>query len=182
MKTRIFVFDEQGGHAHTVESDDVAAHLAAIGMEYERWAVRPLAADAEQAAVLSAYGEEVQRLSNKYGYRSVDVVRIHPEAPHRAEARAKFLAEHIHEDDETRFFVEGSGIFYVRANAQVHAIFCTAGDLLRVPAGVTHWFDMGTAPMFCAIRLFTTPNGWEAKFTGDPISTRIPPYDALATA
>jgi 1,2-dihydroxy-3-keto-5-methylthiopentene dioxygenase len=59
-------------------------------------------------------------------------------------------------------------------------VFCTAGDLLRVPAGTKHWFDMGSAPLFCAIRLFTTPDGWQASFTGDAISERVPTYDALA--
>ncbi|RZM07821.1 MAG: hypothetical protein EOP67_72695, partial [Sphingomonas sp.] len=44
--------------------------------------------------------------------------------------------------------------------------------------GTRHWFDMGPAPRFTAIRLFAEPDGWVARFTGDPIargSPRRPP-------
>jgi 1,2-dihydroxy-3-keto-5-methylthiopentene dioxygenase len=45
-----------------------------------------------------------------------------------------------------------------------------------VPAGTRHWFDMGPAPRFTAIRLFTTPAGWVANFTGTPIARNFPSY------
>jgi 1,2-dihydroxy-3-keto-5-methylthiopentene dioxygenase len=181
MVTRIFVFDGVSAHRRdVVEGDAVTHHLATLGVDHERWPVRPLAADADPAAVLAAYGAEVERLTARHGYRSVDVVRMQPDNPNREAARAKFLDEHLHDDDETRFFVEGSGIFYLHVDGAVHAVLCTAGDLLRVPAGTLHWFDMGTAPHFCAIRLFSRPDGWQASFTGDPISERIPYYDTLA--
>lgn len=175
MVTRIFVYDAASGALlRTVEA--VGEHLARHGVDYERWPVRA----AED--VLAEYAPEVQRLSARHGYQSVDVVRMQPDHPNREAARAKFLNEHVHDDDETRFFVEGSGVFYLHLGDEVHAVFCTAGDLLRVPAGTKHWFDMGTAPLFCAIRLFTTPDGWQANFTGDAISSRLPTYDALARA
>jgi len=49
--------------------------------------------------------------------------------------------------------------------------------LISVPARTTHWFDMGSAPDFKAIRLFTTDNGWVAEFTGSDISTKFPDLD-----
>ncbi|WP_445623245.1 hypothetical protein [Lactiplantibacillus plantarum] len=47
-------------------------------------------------------------------------------------------------------------------------------DLISVPAGVPHWFDMGSAPAFTCIRLFNDPAGWVAQFTGDDIAARFP--------
>ena len=97
--------------------------------------------------------------------------------------RAKFLAEHIHEDDEVRFFVEGQGAFYLRVGGKVYRTVCAAGDLISVPKNTTHWFDAGDKPFFCAIRLFTTPDGWVAKFTGDEIAKSFPEFvnpDTLA--
>ena len=90
--------------------------------------------------------------------------------------RAKFLSEHVHDDDEVRFFVEGSGLFYFRSNDRVSALECSAGDLIVLPAGLRHWFDTGERPFFTAIRLFTRPDGWVARFTGDPIADSIPLY------
>ncbi|RYD95627.1 MAG: cupin, partial [Sphingomonadales bacterium] len=77
-------------------------------------------------------------------------------------------------------FVEGSGMFYLPAGGRVHLLLCAAGDLIKVPSGLKHWFDMGPAPRFCAIRLFTTPDGWVAKFTGEPIAHQFPRYQAEA--
>ena len=81
-------------------------------------------------------------------------------------------------EDEVRFFVEGSGMFYLHANEKVHMLLCEAGDMISVPAGLKHWFDMGPQPRFAAIRLFTTPEGWVAKFTGDAIAQSFPRYEA----
>jgi 1,2-dihydroxy-3-keto-5-methylthiopentene dioxygenase len=53
-------------------------------------------------------------------------------------------------------------------------MLCTTGDLISVPAGMKHWFDMGAAPRFTAIRLFVNPDGWVARFTGDVIADRFP--------
>lgn len=178
--TRIFVFE--GTTRREVAGDAVAVHLAGIGVGYERWPTRPLASDAGPPEVLEAYAPEVERLKARHGYQSVDVVRMTPDHPDRAAARAKFRDEHTHDDDETRFFVEGSGVFYLRLGDAVHAVLCRGGDLLRVPAGTRHWFDMGTRPSFCAIRLFSRPDGWVATFTGDPIARSIPEYEALAGA
>ncbi|MCC6918227.1 MAG: cupin domain-containing protein [Alphaproteobacteria bacterium] len=159
------------------DPDRIAEELAKIGVQFERWdAAVPLGAGADQAAVLEAYKADVARLSTAHGYQSVDVVRMKPDHPDRAAMRAKFLAEHIHEDDEVRFFVEGQGAFYLRVGGKVYRTVCVAGDLISVPKNTTHWFDAGDRPLFCAIRLFTTSEGWVAKFTGDKIAESFPEF------
>ncbi|MDR7307421.1 cupin domain-containing protein [Rhodoferax saidenbachensis] len=161
--------------------DLVIAHtLAQAGIQFERWAVRTLPADADSAAVLSAYAPEIERLKASKGYTTVDVARITPEHPDRAAMRQKFIEEHTHADDEVRFFVEGAGAFYLHLGDTVLQVLCEAGDLISVPAGTRHWFDMGPAPRFTAIRLFVSPDGWVGHFTGDPLSAAIPRLDAVA--
>ncbi|WYX20857.1 hypothetical protein WJ973_06740 [Achromobacter xylosoxidans] len=73
-----------------------------------------------------------------------------------------------------RFFVAGSGLFTLHAAGRVYAVLCEQDDLISVPAGLPHWFDMGSAPAFTCIRLFNDPAGWVARFTGDEIATRFP--------
>lgn len=154
--------------------DAIRDAVAPAGVGLERWvASARLAADADQAAVLSAYADDIARLQARGGYQSVDVVRMTPDYPDRVAMRAKFLAEHVHDDDEVRFFVEGSGLFFIRHEGRVFELECTAGDLIVLPAGTLHWFDAGEAPRFAAIRLFTTPDGWVARFTGDPIAEAV---------
>ncbi|MBB5138403.1 1,2-dihydroxy-3-keto-5-methylthiopentene dioxygenase [Thermocatellispora tengchongensis] len=169
----------------TEDPAEIEAALKEIGVRLRHWeVVDGLGDDAGQEEVLEVYRDEVARIVAEEGYTFVDVAQLHPDDspdwPERAAAaRAKFLDEHTHDDDEVRFFVSGSGIFYLHVAGKVHAVLCEAGDLLSVPARTTHWFDMGTSPDFTAIRFFHDDDGWVGDFTGDPIASRIPDYDTI---
>ncbi|MDH5231164.1 MAG: cupin [Gammaproteobacteria bacterium] len=173
-------FDENG----IVQADAIrdGAQIASVlkqqSVLFERWdASEVLAADADQDAVLSAYNTSVQKLKSNYDIQSMDVVAIRPDNPQKAEFRQKFLAEHTHADFEIRFFVEGSGLFYLHIENKVYLILCEQGDLISVPANTTHWFDMGVNPNFKCIRLFTTDEGWVGNFTGNDIAKKFPSMD-----
>lgn len=180
--TRLTLYSDTAPFAAATAIEDhasIVAALAPTGVQLERWPAA-LGDDRSDAAILARFAGEIDRLKARGGYRSCDVVRLTPDHPQRAEFRSKFLSEHVHDDDEVRFFVEGSGLFYIRSGAVVHALECTAGDLIALPAGTRHWFDTGERPSFTAIRLFTTPDGWVARFTGDPIAESIPLYAGAA--
>lgn len=162
---------------HSFES--MRDELAAIGVEFERWtATKQLDPQATQDEVIEAYRDSIDRLMKKYGFKSVDVISMHASHPKKDEMRDKFLHEHTHADFEVRFFVEGRGLFNIRKNGKVYAMLCERGDLLSVPAGTTHWFDMGPEPVLKAIRLFAIAEGWVATFTGDPIADKFPRLEA----
>lgn len=169
----------------TSDIDKIATVLASHGVRIERWQTRPLIEDAGEDYVLQVYADEVRRVCQKGGYQLVDVVRLHPDTADAEwqikakAAREKFLDEHTHDEDEIRFFVDGRGCFYLHLGDEVHAVVCEAGDLISVPTGTRHWFDMGQTPDFCAIRLFQEENGWVAGFTGATISARMPSLDEL---
>lgn len=153
----------------------IAAAAAPAGIRFERWlAAMQLPAGATQEDILAAYDESVAALQRAAGFVTADVIRVHPETPNHAELRKKFLAEHVHSEDEARFFVEGSGLFTIHHGGAVYAILCEAGDLINVPAGTPHWFDMGPRPRFTCIRLFTSSEGWAARFTGSDVADRFP--------
>ncbi len=186
MTTRLFVFRTGDGRPApegvVVGTTPIAARLEALGVEYAQWvAPQPLAPDAGPAEILAVHQAQVEAVTRRFGYQSVDVVRMTPENPNAAAARQKFLAEHTHDDDEARFFAEGTGTFYLHFPLLevVGALACTAGDWVRVPAGMRHWFDMGERPRFAAIRLFTRPDGWVASFTGSGLASGFPTHDGL---
>lgn len=164
----------------TQDAGAVAEALAPIGVRFEQWPSRPLPADADQASVLEAFAPEVKRLQDENGYQAVDVMRVQPDHPDRVALRQKFLSEHRHSEDEVRFFVEGEGLFTLREDDKVYAVLCTEGDLISVPAGMRHWFDMGAAPGFTVIRMYVDPAGWVANYTGDTIAERFPRHEREA--
>lgn len=161
-----------------IDFEAIKNHLAAIGVQFERWTAScELAADADTDDVIAAYEDSIERLKQQYGFQSVDVISLKPDHPEKAAFRQKFLAEHTHSDFEVRFFIEGCGLFYLHVDGKVYAILCEQGDLISVPAHTTHWFDMGENPNFKCIRLFTTAEGWVAEFTGSDIARSFPTYD-----
>lgn len=180
--SRLRIFAETGTTPLLDTSDPVtiAEELAMRGVRFERWPSRPIAVDADQTAVLAAFAPEVERLQGEKGYGSVDVIRMVPDHPEKDALRAKFLSEHRHAEDEVRFFVEGEGLFTLHLSNRVYAVLCQEGDLISVPAGTPHWFDMGPQPRFTAIRLFTNPDGWIAQFTGETIADRFPRHEPIA--
>lgn len=166
---------------------EIVRRLAEIGVRFERWqASTPLPDDASSEAIVAAYAADIERLKRERGYKTADVVRLKRTGESDAAwaekakgARAKFLEEHTHSEDEVRFFVEGSGMFCLHIGGKVHQLVCERGDLLSVPAGTRHWFDMGSDPFFCAIRLFGDESGWVAEFTGDKLSSDFLSYDQV---
>lgn len=176
--SRLRIFDEsepQTAHTTLDQHVAIAAELARIGVRFEQWeANQPIAPGASQEDVIAAYRSDIDRLMAETGYQAVDVISLGPDHPDRASLRQKFLSEHTHSEDEVRFFVAGSGQFTLHVHGKVYDVLCEKGDLIGVPDGTRHWFDMSESPSFVAIRLFTNKEGWVANFTGDAIAERFP--------
>ena len=162
----------------STDHPSIAAKLAKIGVRFEQWdAMHPIEPGASSEAVMAAYKADIDRLVKENGFRSIDVVSIAPDHPQRDTMRGKFLDEHYHKEDEVRFFVAGSGLFTLHVGDRVYEIRCEQGDLIGVPDGTTHWFDMGPEPYFVAIRFFTEPDGWVGHFTGTDLAQKFPRYE-----
>ena len=164
-----------------LESNDPAviqSELSRRGIGFEQWpAEHGLPEGADQATILQAYADAIARVQLDGGYATVDAIRMTPDHPDREPLRRKFLEEHTHAEDEVRFFVEGRGLFVLHIGSEVLSVLCERGNLMRVPAGTRHWFDMGSQPQFCAVRWFNNLEGWVAHYTGSSIAKRFPRLD-----
>jgi len=149
------------------DAAELTAFLAARGIEYERTAPdAPLAPDAPADAVLAGYKRKIDELKAQGGYVTADVIDVFPHTPNLDVMLNKFNSEHWHDEDEIRFIVEGRGLFHIHPpNHAVFAIEVEAGDLIRVPKGTLHWFDLCTDRRIRAIRLFQDPSGWTPHYT-----------------
>jgi 1,2-dihydroxy-3-keto-5-methylthiopentene dioxygenase len=184
--SRLRIFDDNDPTAPRLDTHEharMAEELAKIGVGFEQWeASQPVVPGATPDEVLAAYRSDVDRLVAAHGFRTVDVVSIKPDNPDRAMMRTKFLDEHFHKEDEVRFFVGGAGQFTLHVDDKVYEVVCEKGDLIHVPDGTKHWFDMGAHPSFIAIRFFTEPDGWVGHFTGNDIAKKFPSYETGAAA
>lgn len=146
---------------------ELAAFLAEAGIEYERTTPdQPLTPGAPAAEVLAAYRAKIQELNARGGYVTADVIDVQPTTPGLDAMLAKFNSEHWHDEDEVRFIIEGRGLFHIHPPGKaVFAIEVEAGDLIRVPRGTHHWFDLCGDRRIRAIRLFQDPSGWTPHYT-----------------
>jgi 1,2-dihydroxy-3-keto-5-methylthiopentene dioxygenase len=148
------------------DAEAVREYLATIGIEYERTRPRPVAADAPAEAVLAAYAEEIDQLKAKGGYVTADIIDVTAQTPGLEAMLAKFSSEHWHDEDEVRCIIRGRGLFHIRPRTgPVIAIEVEAGDLIRVPRGTWHWFDLCADRDIRAIRLFQDKAGWTPHYT-----------------
>lgn len=184
--SRLRIYDDTAPNAALAEHHDhaaIARELGTVGIRFELWqASQPIAPGASQEEVIAAYRSDIDRLMASEGYQAVDVISLKPDHPDRAALRQKFLDEHTHSEDEVRFFVAGAGQFTLHIGSKVYEVLCEQGDLIGVPDGTPHWFDMSESPYFVAIRLFTNKEGWVANFTGTDIAGRFPRMVPRASA
>lgn len=152
--------------------ESIRAHLAESGIWYENWPVEGRCGpDASATEILAAYDPEIQELNTRGGYITADVVDVTAEIPGLQAMLDRFNKEHTHAEDEVRFIVKGSGVFHIHPdNSPVYAIEVTAGDLINVPAGTKHWFDLCSDRCIRAIRLFRDKSGWTPEYTGSAIA------------
>ena len=159
------------------DTSAVTAFLAARGIDYQRWTPKhSIDADAPAEAVLSAYAEEIDGLKAQGGYRTADVIDVKPGTPNLDAMLAKFNREHWHDEDEVRFIIEGRGLFHIHPTGEaVFAIEVEAGDLIRVPRGTHHWFDLCGDRRIRAIRLFQDVSGWTPHYTDTGVDKGFEP-------
>jgi 1,2-dihydroxy-3-keto-5-methylthiopentene dioxygenase len=159
------------------ETEAIRQYLAGIDIEYEIWAPsQPVGPDASNEDILRAYSADIEKLKARGGYVTADVVNVNAQTPGLDAMLARFNREHWHDEDEVRFIIEGRGVFHIHPrNAPVVAIEVEAGDLIRVPRGTWHWFDLCSDRHIRAIRLFQDPAGWTPVYTESGVDARFEP-------
>jgi 1,2-dihydroxy-3-keto-5-methylthiopentene dioxygenase len=154
---------------------EIRTSLAALGIEYERWDLSRVEADASADAVLAAYDAEIDSMKQRGGYVTADVIDVSPATPNLDAMLARFDKEHTHSEDEVRFILAGRGIFFLHLGEKVYSVEVGPGDMLRVPRGTTHWFTLCEDRRIRAIRWFQQTEGWTPQYTGSGVDQGYQP-------
>jgi 1,2-dihydroxy-3-keto-5-methylthiopentene dioxygenase len=163
------------------DEGDIGRYLSGRGIEFER--LTPgrqgdvLRNDATADDVLAAYDEKIRELKARGGYVTADVIDVKADTPGLDAMLARFNSEHWHDEDEVRLIVEGRGLFHIHPSdgGPVFAIEVEPGDLIRVPRGTHHWFDLCGDKRIRAIRLFQDSSGWTPHYTASGVDRGFQP-------
>jgi 1,2-dihydroxy-3-keto-5-methylthiopentene dioxygenase len=159
------------------DSAEITTYLVDRGIEYHRLEVPgEITADVPAERLLATYRETIDDLKARGGYVTADVIDIKAQTPNLDVMLKKFSSEHWHDEDEVRLIVEGRGIFHIHpATGPVFALEVEAGDLIRVPRGTHHWFDLCGDKRIRAIRLFQDVSGWTPRYTESGVDAKFQP-------
>ena len=113
--------------------------------------------------------EDVDRIASERSYKNRDEICVSPATlPNYEEKVKSFFHEHLHEDEEIRYIIEGGGYFDVRGKDDDWVrIALTQGDLVIMPAGIYHRFTTDEANYTRAMRLFKQDPKWTPLNRGE---------------
>jgi 1,2-dihydroxy-3-keto-5-methylthiopentene dioxygenase len=145
---------------------EISAFLEPFGIWYERWQVEGrLKPDATDQDILEEYAVEIEAIKKKGGFITADVINVKADTPNLDAMLQKFNKEHVHLEDEVRFTVSGKGIFHLHPeNGPVFGVTVEKGDMINVPRGMKHWFNLCDDRNIRCIRFFEDQSGWTPHY------------------
>jgi 1,2-dihydroxy-3-keto-5-methylthiopentene dioxygenase len=159
------------------EIAEIETYLRNIDIDYARWeSLKQVSNDATDEQILGAYSNEIEAMKAQGGYVTADVINVVSTTPGLDEMLAKFNREHWHDEDEVRFIVKGRGLFHIAPeNGDVISIEMEPGDMIRVPRGTKHWFNLCGDRTIRALRLFQDMSGWTPHYTDSGVDAGYEP-------
>ena len=128
------------------------------------------------AQILEAFAPEIERLKEQGGFVTADVINVTADTPGLDEMLAKFDKEHTHSEDEVRFTVQGRGVFHIHPDGgPVFSVTVESGDLINVPTGTQHWFNLCDDRAIRCIRLFEDMSGWAPHYVDEGVHENYAP-------
>jgi 1,2-dihydroxy-3-keto-5-methylthiopentene dioxygenase len=110
--------------------------------------------------------DQVDEIAKERKYINRDVIEVSPTGfPDVATYEAKiksFYTEHIHEDEEIRYILDGRGYFDIRDKGDESwiRIEMVKGDMIILPPGIYHRFTTSKSDYIRTMRLFQEEPKW----------------------
>jgi 1,2-dihydroxy-3-keto-5-methylthiopentene dioxygenase len=157
--------------------NEIRSYLEPHGIWYEYWPTEGrLTTNASNEDILNEFSGEIEALKKRGGFITADVINVNCDTPNLDAMLAKFDKEHTHAEDEVRFTVAGRGLFHIHPdNGPVFAVEVESGDLINVPHGTKHWFNLCDDRAIRCIRLFEDSAGWTPQYIDQGVHSNYQP-------
>ena len=132
-------------------------HLQSLGVSY--WHLPTVPQDAIDHPTSGPLGA----IRTSRHYKNHDVIKVSPATlPNYEEKIQMFYREHLHEDEEIRYVLDGTGYFDVRRDKDDKwiRIEMSGGDMIVLPAGMYHRYTNDVKDFVHVMRLFKDNPKW----------------------
>lgn len=159
--------------------EDIASTLADHGVRVSRLQVTaPVRPGASEQDVVETLRGDIDRLMAEPGRDAVDVISADGDS--EAAGPDMPLQERMLALPQTLWMIAGQGLLSLHVGDYVYAILCERHDLVSVPGGVGHWFDIGERPQLCALRIYSGLQTQSLTSASDEFPSRFARLDDLA--
>ena len=155
------------------ENEGVKKFLANHNITYDHWEVPESAdslikkdtlTDVEKEELLMKVNNRFEYLQNTQGYKTRDLIVLHPGVEGLDGMLAKFDRVHYHTDEEVRYILDGSGYFGFVTGEEKFLVHVGKSDFISVPKNTNHWFYLDDKKRIKAVRYFTDMAGWVPNY------------------
>lgn len=155
--------------------EDIASTLAEHGVRVSALeAASPVRPGTDPREVVETLRVDVDRLKGEPAHDEVEVISVDG-----GEEAATPLQERRLATPHRLWIIAGQGLLSLHIGDYVYAILCERHDLISVPAGVGHWFDLGEHPRLCALRMHACSQQQSAPTADDDFALRFARLDDL---
>lgn len=135
---------------------------------------KPFPSPEETDQLLDALDERLRRISLITPLVSRDLLNLNTNSAATAAHLRRFSGFHTHDHDEGRYIVAGECLFgFALPSGQQVRLTLHPGDLLRIPAGTEHWFQLTPLHELKAVRLFSNVDDWVTTASPRPIALSL---------
>ncbi|MCB1142678.1 MAG: acireductone dioxygenase [Leptospiraceae bacterium] len=155
---------------------EIQTFLRDFNVTFDHWSIpsearvyteKQVLTDSEKESLLQTVENRFVYLKETMGYKTRDLVVLHPEVPGIDDMLAKFDKVHYHTDFEVRYIIDGSGIFGFVGENEKFLLHVEASDFISVPKNIKHWFTLDEKKRIKAVRYFTDMAGWVPNYVDE---------------
>ena len=141
---------------------DIFDELQASGFRYVTMGCDVSDEDLPDDELIENYREQIEKLMIEDNYENIEVIEL---KNYSARTGSKVYKSN-RDVFETRLITHGQCSLFVNINDKLFELQCNQGDVIRIPASIPYWLEVGVHA--CRyIHLFMTEAGWDK-----PVETR----------
>ena len=136
--------------------EDVFHTLQMSGFKYLSLSIASMDDDMPDDEVIEAHREQIEELMNDDKYENIEVISLKNYSRHTG----AYVYKPVRDVFETRLITHGQCSLFVKINDKNFEFQCRQGDIVRLPAELCYWLEVGVHD--CRyIHLYMTESGWD---------------------